>query len=318
MKIVDDDPKHALDPTSDIFLMQNIFDASSASKRSFSEIHYLYPNDPDLTIGMGHWIRGNISRLFESLRNDPGVWNKLMANWSSLLDKDQWVQLRDETGISSADQQALEEALHKVLCIGDDSGSCIKSNLEPWADKVGEKFNSKNHWFAEGWLSISQLEPVAMAQVEFWKKSVLIPGTKSASKRGLTTRGGIACVISAKSSGLGSTMFKIGAKKVSASKGGVSRKWSLTKFPQSALPDEHEQLSQESLLQDWKAVVAWQYYTVKKKRVRSRMRAIWSEFFEDAWGPLKNPNSVSDSTKVPVHSGVFMEKRPFNFSVVLS
>ena len=316
MNFVDNDPIHALDPASDVRLIHRLFNSSSASRRLFSEIHYYVPQDPDLTIGMGHWIRGNISKLFKKLKDDSDTWDLLTEIWASSLEDHHWIQIRNETGYTGGSQETVNHALSSVLCIDNNNSHCIGSTLELWADGVGEEFNSAHHWFTAGWQSVSRAEPVARAQVQYWKESVLAPGKLQATKRNLTTRGGVACVISAKSSGLANTMFGIGAKEASATGDGVSRSWSLLDVPSEARPDNMDNLSAASLLQDWKAVVAWQFYTLKKRRVRSRMREIWSEFFEVSWGPLENPNSVLMSTRVPKHRGTSMENREYDFTVV--
>ncbi len=315
MNYVGDNPIHALEPASDVHLMHKLFNASSSSRRVFSEVHYYDPADPDLTIGMGHWIRSNISNLFSELKSQPDVWEFLLKQWGSAMTAQHWQQVQTETGEDGTTTATLDKALTKVLCIGNPSSSCVRNTLEPWADSIRARFNDEGHWFTAGWKSVSRAEPIAKTQVEFWSESVLKSGADAAAARDLRTRGGIACAISAKSSGLGATMFKANDANASASGGGVSRKWSLTTVPDDAKPDLASGVSEQDLLQDWKSLVAWQFYTIKKRRVRSRMRAIWKEFFSPTWGDLENPNSVSASTRVRNHSGVVMDKRAFDFSV---
>ena len=238
-----------------------------------------------------------------------------MKQWGSAMTAQHWQQVQTETGEDGTTTATLDKALTKVLCIGNPSSSCVRNTLEPWADSIRARFNDEGHWFTAGWKSVSRAEPIAKTQVEFWSESVLKSGADAAAARDLRTRGGIACAISAKSSGLGATMFKANDANASASGGGVSRKWSLTTVPDDAKPDLASGVSEQDLLQDWKSLVAWQFYTIKKRRVRSRMRAIWKEFFSPTWGDLENPNSVSASTRVRNHSGVVMDKRAFDFSV---
>lgn len=315
MKLVEDNPLHALAAGSDIHLLHSLFNASAASRRVFSEVHYYEPEDPHLTIGMGHWIRTNIATLFAKLRSDAETWHKLRAIWAATLEHDHWEQIKREASEVTRDEQGLDRALGAVLCPNNPSKSCVEDNLIPWTQIVGEVFNTTDHWFTAGWKAISKLEPVARVQAEHWAATVLEPGVTAATKRGLETRGGVACVISAKSSGLGSTMFKVGATKVKATGAGVTRRWSLDAVPKEARPDNPGGIDADRLLQDWQSVVAWQYYCVKKRRVRSRMRAIWEAFFEDSWGPLSHPKSLSKSTLVPQHSGFHMSALPFDFSV---
>jgi len=316
MIYVDDDPIHALDSASDVHLMHRLFNASSSSRRVFSEVHYYDPADPDLTIGMGHWIRSNISKLFTEFRSEQDVWDFFVNHWASAMTAHHWQQIQAESGEGGTTTPTLNKALTRVLCIGDPTSSCVRNTLEPWADTVRTRFNTEGHWFTAGWKSVSRAEPIARAQVEFWSESILKSGAKAANARDLSTRGGIACVISAKSSGLGATMFQPDDTNASASGGGVSRKWSLTTVPEEAKPESASGLSEQELLQDWKSLVAWQYYSVKKRRVRSRMRAIWKELFSHTWGELENPNSVAASTGLRKHSGIAMDRRAFDFSVI--
>ncbi|WP_152612621.1 hypothetical protein [Leisingera sp. ANG-M7] len=317
MHYVDDDPIHAIKSTSDVHLMHRIFNASNLSRRVFSEVHY-YHADPDLTIGMGHWIRSNISKLFSEFRSNHEAWRFLINRWSTEMTVQHWQQIQTETGEQGKTPSSLERALMRVLCIDSPIPSCVENTLEPWADSVGTKFNDKGHWFAAGWKSVSRAEPLAKVQTKYWRDSVLLRGAEAAKARDLSTRGGVACVISAKSSGLGATMFRPSDKSASASGDGVSRRWSLTTVPDDAKPEPAFGLNTEMILQDWRSLVAWQFYTIKKRRVRSRMIAIWEEFFSQTWGKLENPGSVSDSTRARKHTGVLMDRTAFNFSVMFS
>lgn len=315
MNYADDDPIYALDPASDVHLLHRLFNASSSSRRVFSEVHYYDPADPDLTIGMGHWIRSNISKLFGEFRSQQEAWDFLLNQWASAMTTQHWQQIQMESGEGGTTTFTLDKVLTRVLCIGNPSSSCVRNFLEPWADTVRTRFNSEGHWFNAGWKSVSRAEPIAKTQVEFWSESVLKSGGDAADARDLSTRGGIACVISAKSSGLGATMFRPGVTNASASGGEVSRRWSLTTVPDEAKPESVSGLGEQELLQDWRSLVAWQFYAVKKRRVRSRMKAIWNEFFFRTWGELENPNSVAASTGVRKHSGVLMNRSAFDFSV---
>lgn len=314
-----DDPLDVLDKSSDFSQMHGAFNSGSSSRRLFSEVHYYRRADPDLTIGMGHWTRSNIAALFAQMKSDRAVWDFMTSEWASVLSKiNLWAQFAAETGRTGDSAQALSDGLDHILCAASSSSRCVKQRLEPWADRVGERFNSPGHWFHDGWKATSRVRPIATHQLKFWRTSVLEPGASAAAERLVIPRGGVASVISAKSSGLGNRMFKVGAKNVSASGAGVSRRWSLEKVPAAAQPDSSTAISSEQLLQDWRALVAWQYYSIKAGRVRSRMRAIWKLYHEQSWGPLKHPSSLSKSTSVPKHAGRPMDRSPFDFSLALA
>lgn len=311
MRVLDNDPAASLASGSDIRLFADLFNAREKSRRVFSEVHYYKPADPDLTVGMGHFIRDNLADLFVRLRGDQNTWSAALALWSKALSPTQWSAMVEETGTDGADATALENALERVLCADGAGSACVEKRLVPWADRVGQGFNSNEHWFTAGWRAICQAEPVARHQLEQWRTAVLDKGVKEAGKRALTTRGGIACVISAASSGLGSTMFAPGAKTAEASSHGVHATWSLAEVPPAAKPTAA--IDADLLLADWRSVVAWQFYTVKKGRVRERMAKIWSAFFEASWGPA--PQTLAEAVKVPRHRGTAMDRRPFDFSV---
>jgi hypothetical protein len=315
--IVPDNPAEILDEKSDLYALHRLFDASQSSRRLFSEIHYFARRDPNLTIGMGHWTEGNIAELFHRLKSDDQLWQDVTDIWGSLLSEAQWSQLNRETHVSERGGAGIIAALDQVLCASDPSGRCVANNLVPWASKVGEKFNESDHWFNAGWKRISRLRPIATAQLLFWIDSVLERGVRDAQERGIWTRGGVASVISARSSAIGTTMFEAGIEEVQAKHGSVSRQWSLVNVPSSAKPLNRSQITHDQLLQDWRAVVAWQYYTIKKERIRSRMSAIWKTFYEESWGPLRSDSSLEEATSIPRHLGEPMNDQRFDFTVKL-
>lgn len=312
-----DNPAQVLDADSDVYLMHLLFNATSSSRRLFSEVHYYEPEDPHLTIGMGHWVGGNIADLFHKMQNNNEVWVRITEKWAGQLSGSHWEQFRKETGETGGDANSISDGLGKVLCASNPTKACVVDNLVPWTKNVGERFNSTGHWFTKGWKAISRDKSVARIQAEHWSSSVLETGAEDARKRGITKRGGIASVISARSSGLGATMFPVGTTVAKAKKGSLSRRWSLTEVPDAARPTQSN-VDEEQLLKDWISVAAWQYYTLKKGRVRSRMRAIWDVFYSQSWGPLTNPSSLSKSTVPVPHNGCVMVSEPFDFTVTLS
>lgn len=310
MRFLKDDPALSLSLGSDVQTFARLFNDSPASRRVFPEVHYHDPEDPHLTVGMGHFIDGNLAKLFGRLRNDPDTWSFLLATWSEALDKSQWQAMARETDgpAGSEGPSALASALERVLCAGAPGPECVAQRLRPWSKGVGEAFNAPNHWFTAGWRAVSCAEPIARIQLETWRAEVLEKGADAAAVRSQTVRGGIACVISAASSGIG-TMYQAGA--TSASIGGVH--WSLVEVPDAARPKVD--IDPATLLADWRAVVAWQHYTLAKNKVRSRMTAIWKMFFAASWGPA--PKSVADARAAPRHSGRAMDSRPFDFRIEL-
>lgn len=313
MRFLDDDPAASLAPDSDTRLLAEFFNAGEAARRLFSEVHFHRPEDPHLTVGMGHFIEGNLAELFARLRDNPETWSFILTTWAGIMSPRQWQVMAVETGIEGTDAAALGRALERVLCASEPGSSCVRQRLRPWADKVGEAFNSDAHWFTAGWKAVCRAEAVARQQLEEWRASVLEKGVTEAGARSQTTRGGIACVISAASSGLGVTMYPVGATNADASHGNLRRRWSLTEVPAEARPAT--KVDTVRLLADWRAVVAWQYYTVRKGRVRRRMTAIWEAFYEATWGPAAK--TLADAVKVPRHRGTVMDDRPFDFRVTV-
>lgn len=313
MRFLDDDPALSLAPDTDVRLLAELFNAGDAARRIFSEVHFHDPEDPHLTVGMGHFIERNLADLFARLRGDEETWAFILPHWSAVLSAKQWQAIAAETGIDGADASALDRALELVLCVGEPGSTCVKQRLVPWADRVGEAFNSDAHWFTAGWKAICRAAPVARHQLETWRTVVLEKGVKEAAKRLQTTRGGISCVISAASSGLGGTMYPAGATTAEVSNHDVHQRWSLTEVPSDARPETG--IDADRLLADWRAVVAWQYYTLTKGRVRSRMTAIWKTYYEATWGPT--PKTLEDAVKVPRHRGTPMDDRSFDFSIVI-
>jgi len=308
-QLVCDDPAYLIAPGSDLYKMHRLFNATGSSRRFFSEIHYHEPSDPNLTMGMGHWIDTKLARMFARLRADQDMWDEVVRAWVPLLSSSHWEQVASESGQEGRDGTALTAAIDKLLCAKSPTKACVASIMNPWAKRIGEDFNTDEHWLNAGWRVVGRLPSIARVQLGYWVETILQDGVTAAKQRGITTRGGTASVMSAQSSGIGTTMFAIGEMNPRAG----SRMWNLAMVPANALPTDASTKG-AAPLQDWKALVAWQYYTVKKQTVRSRMAEIWRVFYEPTWGPLIVPTATSALK----HNGCYMRQDAFDFTVRVS
>ena len=305
------DPVFIMSTNSQVRLLHQIFNSGASSQRSFTEVHYIKPGDPHLTVGMGHWVHSKLSKLFHRLKKNDETWQLMTTVWADAMCPDQWEDFAKDTGETETNAAAISLGLSKLLCADDPSQNCIKNNLDRWSNRVGTRFNKSSHWFHAGWNATSILQPVAKEQVLYWTDSVVKEGQRAAEKRGLQTFGGVATTISAISSGIGATLFLPEATQAHVSS---SFERSLVDVPRRARPDT-ESVNEEALLDDWKSLVAWQYYNLKKKRIRSRMREIWRVFYQPTWGPL--PKTLAEMKKIPRHSGCYMVRGKFDTSVVI-
>jgi len=310
-----EDPAFIMEPESDLLRLHQIFNAGEASRRLFTEVHYFVQSDPHLTVGMGHWIDSHLATLFQKLRQDQDTWTELTNAWANTMTPDMWLGFEKDSGEKGRDSNAISRGLEQLVCATATSdkatsNKCVERELKPWSLATNDSFNSPNNWFHAGWQSVSVLRRVAEQQIQYWAESVVSAGQHEASKRGIVTLGGIASVISAESSGLGTTMFKPGSEVATASFQGTTFTWSLTTVPEAVRPSQGA-VNEVALLEDWKSFVAWQYYTVKKGRVRSRMQAIWSAFYEPTWGPLPDNPNISALPKRR-HSSCYMARGRFD------
>lgn len=302
------DPAFIMRPDSDVFRLQQAFNASPRSKRVFDEVHYIVPGDPNLTVGMGHWVGGKLAGLFHRLRQDQATWAELTQTWADSMDNSMWKTFEQDTGEHGRDAAAISKGLEKLLCAETASSSCVNRTLLVWSHGTKDRFQSKNHWFHAGWISVSRLPGVATHQIQHWVESVVADGQANAEKRGVSTKGGIATVVSATSSGIGRTMFKPGTDLAKVSSTGNSLRQPLNKVPTGARPSG--QVDEKALLDDWRSLVAWQFYNVKKGRVRTRMKEIWKLYYEPTWGPLPKRPKMSDVLADRRHSGCYMASGP--------
>jgi hypothetical protein len=242
---------------------------------------------------------------------DPDTWKELTNTWANAMTPDMWLSFEKDSGEKGRDSDAISRGLEQLLCAKDASNNCVKRRLLRWSHATKDRFNSRSHWFDAGWRAVSVLRPVAEHQVRYWAESSVSAGQQEASKRGIVTLGGIASVISAQSSGLGQTMFDPGLQVATASSQGTQFSWPLSTVPAAVRPLRGV-VNERALLEDWKSLVAWQYYTVQKGRIRSRTQAIWRTFYEPTWGPLPGNLTIPDLRKLPRHSGCYMARGRFD------
>lgn len=313
-----EDPAYIMTPDSDVLRLHLAFNDSPSSRRVLNEVHY-YDKDPHLTVGMGHWIDSKLAGLFHRLKQDPTTWKQLTNRWAARMDAAMWKAFEKDTKETGRDASALSRGLSTLLCADKPSSHCIKDTMEPWTHATGLRFNSDKNWFRAGWRAVSLDPAVAEHQVRYWAESIVDEGQAQAKDRGITTRGGIASVVSAVSSGIRRTMFGPNSHSASRKNGsfGESVAWPLDAVPTSARPAVGT-VNQQALLNDWKSLAAWQFYTVtkatKKKPVRSRMKVIWEQYYAGTWGPLSNKPTFADISKPRHHSGCYMARGPLDIS----
>ncbi len=313
------DPAYIMKPNSDLLRLQLAFNDTPSSQRVLTEVHYYYPEDPNLTVGMGHWIGGKLAGLFQRLKQDPALWNELTTLWANRMDASMWRTFKKDSGEAGQDPAALSRGLSKLLCADKASAACVNKVLLPWTHATKERFNDKSHWFHAGWLVVSVNPKVAEQQVRHWAETVVAEGEVAARRRGAATSGGIASVTSAVSSGLGTTMFGPDADPARATnkKLGKSVVLPLAAVPKSARPAGGT-VNEQALLEDWRSLAAWQFYTITKAKgtqlVRARMRAIWEQFYADTWGPLPSKPTFADISQPRRHSGCYMARGTLDLS----
>jgi hypothetical protein len=260
---------------------------------------------------MGHWVGGKLAELFHQLRRDQATWAELTKTWADNMDNSMWKTFERDTGLGGRDADAISKGLEKLLCAETASSSCVDKTLLPWSHRTKGRFQDKNHWFHAGWSSVSRLPGVATHQIQYWAESVVSDGQANAENRRIRAKGGIASLVSATSGGMG-TIFKSGANLAKASSGGKSLRQPLNKVPSWARPSG--QVDEKALLDDWRSLVAWQFYNVKKGRVRTRMIEIWRQYYAPTWGPLPDKPKISDVLAERRHSGCYMANGPLDIA----
>jgi hypothetical protein len=307
------EPAYIMKPNSDLLRLHLAFNDSPSSRRLLTEVHYYDPEDPNLTVGMGHWIGGKLAGLFQRLKQDPAIWLELTTLWAKRMDAAMWHTFKRDSGETEQNAAAMSRGLSKLLCADKASSTCVNKVLLPWTHATRERFNDNSHWFHAGWLVVSVNPKVAEQQVRHWADSVVAEGEKEAARRGAATSGGIASVASAVSSGLGTTMFYPGKDPARMVNKPFSKSvsWPLASVPNSARPAGGT-VNEQALLEDWRSLAAWQFYSVtkatKKRLVRSRMAAIWDQFYAGTWGPLPSKPTFADISKPRKHSGCYMAR----------
>lgn len=307
-----EDPAYIMKPDSDVLRLHLAFNDSSSSRRTLDEVHY-HHQDPHLTVGMGHWIDGKLAGLFHRLKQDTATWQALTARWATRMDATMWQAFEKDTKEIGRDASALSRGLSILLCADKPSRTCVKNTMEPWTHKTGKRFNDDKNWFRAGWRSVSRDFAVAEHQVRYWAESIVGEGQAQAEARGITTRGGIASMASAVSSGIASTMFPVKGRSDSVTATSPQLKQSAA-FPLISVPNDSrpaaDAVNAQALLEDWRSLVAWQFYSVAKasptKIVRQRMRVIWEQYYADTWGVLPSNPTFADISKPRRHSGCYM------------
>lgn len=307
------DPAYLIKPGSDLLSLHLAFNDSPSSRRLLNEVHYYDPEDPNLTVGMGHWTGGKLARLFQQLKENPAAWQLLTTRWASRMDASMWHAFEQDTREHGQNAATLSRGVSKLLCADDPSNTCVTQTMLPWTHAIGKRFNDDRQWFRAGWLAVSLDAKVAEVQVRHWVESVVGEGEAEAGRRGITTLGGIASTISAVSSGLGTTLFPAQASSATAKNGKLGRSavFSLTMVPGNARPLGGT-ANEQALMDDWRSLVAWQFYTITRakqnKLVRGRMATIWKNYYAATWGPLPSQPAFEDISKPRRHSGCYMAR----------
>jgi hypothetical protein len=309
------DPAYIMTPDSDVLRLHLAFNDSPSSQRVLDEVHY-HDADPHLTVGMGHWIDGKLAGLFHRLKQDHDTWQRLTARWATRMDAAMWKAFEKDTKETGRDASALSRGLSTLLCADKPSSTCVKNTMGPWTQSTGKRFNDDQHWFRAGWRAVSRDSTVAEHQVRYWAESIVGEGQAQAEDRGITTRGGIASMASAVSSGIGTTMFPVKGSPATATATSPKLKQSAV-FPLTSVPNGSRPTSgianEPALLEDWRSLVAWQFYSVVKaspgKIPRKRMRIIWEQYYASTWGALPSSNpTFADISKPRRHSGCYMAR----------
>lgn len=264
---------HAVDvlaENSELRRLHAAFDGAS-ERRIFSEVHYYDPADPHLTVGMGHWIDGNLQRLMTLIKADNEAWRALVNTWASVMSPSMWSQFQTDTGIKGTSSADLEAGIVKLFCVGA-SSSCIKDVHDRWTSARRDEFNQPTNWFRAGWKAVARLPSVAKIQANLWLETIVLPSESAAKLAGADSLGAVAVFASARSSAT-SISDAIGAKLKTV----------------TAVPEPVAKRSGGStavMLADWKAVVAWAEYNRRKDGIRPRMKSIWNVYFAGSWGAM--------------------------------
>lgn len=251
-------------------LVAEIFALFDATKSS--KRHYDWTNRLDgITFWCAHWHQGKGAKVFSALSRDVEAWAAFVRRAAELgIDEEDLVRLKTRAWWEQFDRNE-----HRVY------------DEEPWVPKL---------------LAYAGRDRVvATWQLAFWAKDVLEDALDDCERAGIRTKGGIAAMASACSSA-GSWSSKLGKR---IADGGTLKfgggRWAIDPLPDWVRPEQR---------QDYLALVVWRAYATAKGKLRSRMRAIWTRFYDATWGPLPAPrekrNPVNWAFR-PRHRGVSME-----------
>lgn len=177
-------------------------------------------------------------------------------------------------------------------------------------------------WLAAGAGMATALRTRAVArfQVRRWCTSnPVAKGVEKAQMHDVRTPGGIAASISAVSSGSTSIYSELDEENSEWSEGSTitqylgrvevfGRTLSWSEIDEDLVLDADALAAEpESFLQDWRALLVWIYYVYAKSdgdrddEVRSRMAAIWHQWYAQTWGPVPATAGEFPSQHLGVH-----------------
>jgi hypothetical protein len=299
-ELVCEHPGDVLEQGSEVRRLHAAFDGVS-ERRIFSEVHYYDPQDPHLTVGMGHWIDGNLTHLMARIKADSTAWNELLDGWLSVMTAPMWKRFNQDSGTSGRSREDLDAGLSRLFCIGQ-RPDCVAKVHTPWTKRIGPQFMLPSNWFRAGWQTVGRYPDIALIQANTWIETVVLPGQSLAAEAGADSLGGTAVFASAHSSASSlSRSIAAMVRQVKAVPEGVAQRSA------DGAPDR--------LLADWKAVVAWaEYNKIKKGVIRPRMQSIWTTYFAGSWGTMPQRMDTIGQLK---HSGCWMARGRFEKSAAL-
>jgi len=237
--------------------MITVFDATRSSKR-----HYDHVNKLDgITFGMGHWHTSRILKFFNDLhahKEAREALNRRMAEFFSMPGNEDmradFLKAGGETELTTATAQAV----------------IAKTFRNPkWMSKWSKRRSLYQlPWVRNSFKYFLRDSSIVAWQIDFWRRDVVGKGIDFALKSNALTFQAVASFTSIASSapGWGSSLVRQVLKDGKVSTGGKTWYWN-----KSSLTGDS--------LQEWRAVVVWQYYCRKKNKIRSRMRKLWNEHY---------------------------------------
>lgn len=266
------------EPDSNLARIADDFNSSKASRRIFSEMHYI-KYDPNLTIGFGHWARRGLDRFFRTMYQNTSVWldfTNTACSWL-LENPKHHADFINDTGINESpiDISTCREGLLALL-VGS-TNHRKTSKLIKWSDVIRGKepnvFNDgSEHWFRTAITLGITTNSGKLFQAAHWANTVALSAEKKASKIKQYSLGGIATLASANSSGWGTVKSAYNAisnketitikhADIDAGKTGIFLGKEIV-YPTSSMPGHlvNDSVELQIQLADWHAVVLWQKY----------------------------------------------------------